>query len=209
MVGAAIITILPSQLNTQPKMKKIYIDLETSGRQPWKHMIHQIAMLIEIDGKVVGEHEFLIRPEKDDVIEVEALEVSGVTVEDLNNNPARLSARHAYQKMVNILGQHIDKYNKQDKAFFLAYNAKFDYDFLRSWWSKHGDKFFGSWFWTPAVDVMALAAQALMHKRHEMPNFKLATVHGLLVGGDQDWHDAMADIKATREIYQGLTHSEG
>lgn len=191
-------------------MKKIYIDLETSGLQPWKNMIHQIAMIIEIDGTVRHEAIWYIRPDKEDVIEVEALEVSGLTPNDLLNDPKRITSQLAFQQVKGTLQEYIDPYNKKDKAFFVGYNGTFDYDFLRTWWKKKGnDKFFGSWFWTPVIDVMTLAGQELMEVRHQMENFKLRTVYGRIVGGEEkNWHDAAADIRATRELYLKLQELE-
>lgn len=34
-------------------MKKVFLDLETTGVKVNKHSIHQIAVLIEIDGEIV------------------------------------------------------------------------------------------------------------------------------------------------------------
>lgn len=72
---------------------------------------------------------------------------------------------------------------------------------------QNGDNYFGSWFWSDAIDVMVLAAQALMEQRPMMKDFKLRTVAEQLgiVIEEERLHDAMYDIYLTHEIYKRLT----
>jgi DNA polymerase III epsilon subunit-like protein len=60
--------------------------------------------------------------------------------------------------------------------------------------------------WTPSIDVMQIAAHKLMDKRGELllPNFKLQTVCKEFGIEDTQWHDALADIKATIKLYKLL-----
>lgn len=97
---------------------------------------------------------------------------------------------------------------KRDKLTWLGYNAAFDADMMRAWFEKAGDKYFGSWFWWPPIDVMGLAAHHLRDRRHTMMNFRLATVaRELGIAPPADLHDAAADIDLTWRIYQKLCHS--
>jgi DNA polymerase-3 subunit epsilon len=75
--------------------------------------------------------------------------------------------------------------------------------FMRRFWEKNGDRFFGSWFWYPCLDVMLVWAQILQPVRAELSNFKLATVArycGIKVD-DSRLHDSQYDIELTRELW--------
>lgn len=112
------------------------------------------------------------------------------------------------EEFTNLLGKYVDKYDKTDKFFLCGYNnASFDNQFLRAWFVQNGDNYFGSWFWSSAIDVMVLAAQALMEQRHKMKDFKLRTVAEQLgiVIEEERLHDAMYDIVLTHEVYKRLT----
>ena len=78
-----------------------------------------------------------------------------------------------YLEFVNMLSKYVDKYNKDDKFFLVGYNnASFDNSFLKAFFVQNGDSFFYSWFWVNSIDVMVLATQHLMMKRHLMKDFK-------------------------------------
>jgi len=99
--------------------------------------------------------------------------------------------------------KYVDPYDKTDKFNFIAYNANFDNQRIRDFFDKIGDKYFGSWFYYPYLDVMTMAAVALVLERRNMPNFKLNTVAkklGIQVD-DAKTHDAMYDIYLTRAIF--------
>ena len=52
---------------------------------------------------------------------------------------------------------------------------------------------------------MTLAGMRLMATRPFMPNFQLSTVYKALTGKDlEDAHNAMADVRATKEIFDIL-----
>ena len=111
-----------------------------------------------------------------------------------------------YKKFEALLSSHVNKYNKGDKLFFIGYNAKFDSDFVRQFMSLNNNKYYGSYFWNPYIDLMTIAASQLMNERDSMPDFKLATVARML-GLDVDnerLHDAEYDIYITMRIYSRL-----
>lgn len=180
-------------------MKIAYVDLETTGTDPAKHGIHQIALLIVADGQLAESADFNVRPFEDKEIVQEALDVAGVTKEALERyrSPAIVMPQ-----LQEVLGRHVDKFNRLDKLVFAGYRADFDNQFLRRFWSDCGDRYFGSWFYNGVVDAMSLAMLALGEERASMPDFKLGTVAEYLgIKTDIDGlHDAMYDIKLTREV---------
>lgn len=184
--------------------KLFYYDLETTGTKFWRNGIHQIAGMIEVDGKIVEEFNFNVKPYHDAEIEDEALEVAGITRADLGTYR---EMRDVYVELTGILNKYVDKFNKKDKFFKVGYNiAPFDDQFLRAWFVQNGDNYFGSYFWGDAIDLRCIAVNKLKGVRAEMENFKLVTVAkqlGIEVD-EEKLHDAMYDIIISREIYQKL-----
>jgi DNA polymerase-3 subunit epsilon len=187
-------------------MKLCFLDLETTGTDPKRHGVIQIAGAIVIDGIEKERFNYRLRPFQGDDVNKQALSVNGVTTEQLRGLPEPLIA---YRELVGVLGKYVDKFARSDKFFFVGYNAGFDDDFLRAFFEKAGDKYYGSWFGWPAIDVAGLAALALGDERWKLPNFKLMTVAKRLgvVTSDEGAHEAGFDVEVTRRIYERLTVS--
>lgn len=182
-------------------MKLLFVDLETTGTFPGKHGIHQISGTIVIDGRRMEDFDFHVRPNPKAVIEDAALQVAGVTREQILAYPPM---EQVYREFVAMLGKYVDKYNKKDKFFLVGYNiAAFDNPFLRGFFVQNGDMYFGSWFWANVIDVMVLASAYLADSRADMENFKLATVAKYLgvEVSDESLHDAMYDIELTKRVF--------
>ena len=135
--------------------KKVFLDVETTGLDPKRNGIVQIAGLVEINGRIAKQFNYNVCPFPDDILDVDALEINKYTKEQIMGF---LSPDTVKANIEGMLDPYVDKYNKMQKFNFYAYNAKFDFDFMWAWWKKTGDNYFGSWFWTPPIDIMALAA---------------------------------------------------
>ena len=184
-------------------MKLIYLDVETTGIPCPDSGLIQLAGQIEIDDEVVENFDFRMKPFDDDTISDEALEVNGVTRQDLADFT---DAEVVFNAFIELLSRYIDRYDRKDKFHLVAYNARFDADHLRAWYEKNGDRYYGSWFWHPPIDVMSLAAAKLMNKRHELANFRLPSVAkalGIAVTEDR-LHDALYDVELMRAVFQAL-----
>lgn len=189
-------------------MKRLFLDLETTGIDHRKHGIHQIAGLIEIDGEIVEEFDHKVAPHEKAIIEAEALKVGGVTEEQIRGYDP---IGRVYNRFLRMLGKYIDKFNREDKFFILGYNSNyFDVPFLRMWFELNGDVYFNSWFFKAEIDVMCLAGEYLGERVVKMPNFKLMTVArelGIEVG-EEKLHDGIYDVKITRKIYNIVSGKE-
>lgn len=187
-------------------MKKfIYIDTETTGANPEKHGIWQLAGYVEIDNKIKEKFAYNLSPFPNDLIDIKALEIGGKSEQDIKSfeNP-----NIVYKEFSDLLKNYVDKFNPKDKLFFVGYNAHFDMNFLRSWFVKNGDNYFGSFFWFPPIDVMQLAANSLINDRHLLPNFKLSTVcnhFGIQLKENENLHEAETDIRLTFDLYKKLS----
>ncbi|MBS4056547.1 MAG: 3'-5' exonuclease [Bacteroidales bacterium] len=181
--------------------KILFFDVETTGLDYKIHGIHQLGGILEVNGNVVDKFGFRIKPAENLKIDESALKVSGITLEDLLSYP---SESEVYKRLIAILSKYIDKYDKQDKAFLAGWNnAAFDNAFLRAFFERNNDQYFGSWFWSNPLDVMVSATQHLLEQRAKLPNFKLVTVAERLLGSIDPLmlHDANYDIELTRNIF--------
>lgn len=184
-------------------MKLIFIDVETTGLEHPDSALIQLSGLIEIDGEVRASFDYRIRPFPADIVAVEALSVNGLTREEIDGYD---DPRAVFDEFTSLLAQFVDRYDRADKFHLVAYNAPFDSEHLRAWFAKNDDRFYGSWFWHPPIDVMGMAAVAAMPRRAHLENFKLVTVAkalGLIVD-EAKAHDALYDIGLTRSVFQVL-----
>lgn len=182
-------------------MKVVFFDLETTGTLVNKHGIHQLSGAIVVDGEVKEEFDLRVQPNPKAEIIQEALDVAGVTKEQILSYPPM---GIVFSSFIAMLDKYVDRFDKKDKFFLAGYNnASFDNQFLRAWFLQNGDKYFGSWFWSNSIDVMVLATPYLAAKRTEMENFKQGTVAktlGIQVD-DSKLHDALYDIQVCKAIY--------
>lgn len=191
---------------TSPKL--CFIDVETTGIDRSVHDIFQLsARIVTPDGsEILSRFDSTFRPLGLNVMP-EALEKHGYSVEDLASLPT--SSSSAYADFIEWLSQYVDRYNKNDKLQFVAYNAKFDAEFVRAWFEKHDDAYFGSYFWNPPICVMMGAAWFTQRVRSALPNFKLATLCQCaeLSWDESQAHDASYDIDKTIELYRYLNEN--
>lgn len=182
-------------------MKIAWIDCETGGLDAREHDVVQLAGLIEVDGLEREAFNIFLRPRAGRVT-AEALAVTGRTMEEVMAYPSR---RDGYHQLLEVLGRHIEKYNRSDKATWAGQNARFDMEFVRALFLEQGDKYFGSWFKPHPADLISLvvAAQLRGHLR-QLPDLKLLTVCQHL-GIHLEAHDALNDIRATRAAFLKLS----
>ena len=212
--------------------KLCFIDVETTGTDPVKNGIVQISGIIR-DREMFN---ITCHPLPGDEIEDSALEMNHLTHEEIKTyqhpadalnelkvifrkhcdpyNPKDKMFFYSYADDFDIAFMWKwyeenggNPYDHLDEFLLNEVSIKYDYQYLRKWFEKLGDKYFGSWFWNPHIDIMALAAQALKYKRPQMPNFKLATVAqalGIEIKEDM-LHDARYDVMLAKEVYQKVT----
>lgn len=181
--------------------KLFFYDLETTGVNYWLHGIHQISGIILIDGKIRERFDFKVQPHPTARYEEEALQVGGVTREQVLAYP---SMKEVHAKLLEVLGKYVNKYDSTDKFHLAGYNiAAFDNHFLRTFFVQCEDNYFGSWFWPDCIDCYILASNKLREVRSTIPNFKQATVAkylGIEVDASR-LHDATYDIILGLQIY--------
>lgn len=182
--------------------KELWIDFEGTGRNPELHEPTQVS------GTLCDEEfNIFMRPTKWDIIEPDALEVQGKTLEDLKAYP---EPQAGFLQLISLFSRHIDKYNKSDKAKIFAYNSQYDMTMLFKLfrlYSPDGAKGFkeyyvGNYFHKNAICVMNAYIFAVELGKFTPPlvDYKLVNVckeHGIEFGA----HDALEDIVATKKLY--------
>ncbi|MDA3833519.1 MAG: 3'-5' exonuclease [Spirochaetales bacterium] len=174
--------------------KILYFDTETTGLDPKANDIIQLAMIIEIDGKVKEEVNMKMQPFDYDSVQEGALKVHGISIEEMKSFQ---TPQEAHKKIKKILSRHINKFDKRDKFFPAGYKVGFDLDFLSEFFKKNNDKYLGSyqnWQGLDPLPVFRLYGALGMVK---VPNYKLTTMCEFL-DIEIDAHDALSDIRATR-----------
>jgi DNA polymerase-3 subunit epsilon len=183
---------------------KCFVDTETTGTDRKLNHLFQISGAIaDKNDKVLERFDFKFMPFSLEHVSEEALEKTGMSIAKLCELG---DPRKAYRDFVALLGKYCNKYDKTDKMQMIAYNANFDSEFLREFFTLNNDNYFGSWFWNPAVCVMQSAAMFLINVRGALPNFKLETLcQSAGLGWDEKRaHDAQYDITQTIKLYKYL-----
>lgn len=191
--------------------KVLWIDTETTGIDPIRHGIIQIAALMEIAGEVVDEFELKFRPHDGAEINPDALAVTGTLPEELETRGESVDACHTFARWLN---KHINQYDRTDKAYPAGYNARFDLDFVERWFrlsgSKYGTGSYQNWRY---LDPLPLLYQLDYAGLIALPDYKLGTACAHF-GIELQAHDALSDVRAARALYRILTqavhnHSQG
>jgi DNA polymerase III alpha subunit (gram-positive type) len=182
-------------------MKIFHFDVETTGTDPKRHDIVQLAYMIEIDGVDKEEGSLFMQPFDFDSINCDALAVNKLTIEQLRSfdNP-----RDVYTKVCKLLSKYVDKYDRKDKFPPAGYNVGFDCDFFKEWFAKNGDVYYGSWFNWKQIDPLRVLYFMDGMGVISLPDYKLETVckhYGIEI----DAHEALSDVKATRELIRILS----
>jgi DNA polymerase-3 subunit epsilon len=180
--------------------KIFWFDTETTGVDPFRSCVITLAGLIEINGNVMEEVDLKFAPHEGAYIADKAIQAHGITVEEMNKFP---SALKSLSLLKATLSEFVSKFDKNDKFIAAGYNVKFDMDFLRQMFIRHNDKFFGSYFFWPVIDVQFIVARQIALIDLRLPDYKLSTLckhYEIPI----DAHDAMSDIKATKALYDLL-----
>lgn len=182
-------------------MKVLYFDTETTGVNPTKHEIIQFSALVEIDGVVHEEINLKIQPTKWENIDPIALQTTNLTIEQLKG--FELPA-HSGSRIRGFFDKYVDKFNRADKFFPAGHNVQFDLDFLQSFWKTYVDPYgIGSYQNWRSLDSRVFANFLSYKGKINVPDVKLETLckHFNI---EIHAHDALSDIKATRELIQKM-----
>ena len=136
----------------------------------------------------------------EDVVTEGSIVTTGLTKEKVYAEG--LDPPEAFSKIIQTLNIYVDRFNNKDKFNFYGWNGRFDGNFVRQFFKDNNCNFFGSYFWTPPLDLMAISMYLLREERNEISAAKLKSVAKYL-GIDlkkYNLHSALDDAKVMMEI---------
>jgi DNA polymerase III epsilon subunit-like protein len=176
----------------------VWIDTETTGKDPRDSGAFEIAMLIYQGNRCVFERLYHLNPLDDEVKwSEEAYRVNGVSEETIRSYPP---LKEVVPEIVNDLKEFMPR----EKYAFAGYNCNFDFGYIGALFFRVG-VFTNEFFNGRLIDVYELVKMAtvagLLPKTE---NQKLATMTKALKIPHEAAHTAMDDIKATRRLYEAI-----
>lgn len=180
-------------------MKIIYFDVETTGLDPKTDYIFQLSGLVEVDGEPVEDFNIFLRPPSGTPVSKKALEVTGKTIEDLRALP---DAEEGFKQFLGILKKYVPTPTWREKFYPAAYNGNFDMQFVEELFVKNG-KYWGDYQNWQLIDPLQIFRFLNYSKQINTFNCKLSTICNHF-GVSIDAHDALSDIRATRDLVQIL-----
>lgn len=183
-------------------MKELWFDVETTGTDSKQHGIIQLAMIAVVEGDVHSKS-WRIRPFATDAIDDAALAVNRTTKVEIAGYP---EPKDVHKEVCAFLDRFVDKFDRTDKLTPGGYNADaFDLPFLKAWFEKCGDRYFGSYFNYMTIDPYPVVRFLRYMRALDLSDYKLATVcQAFNVSLGEGAHDALADVRATRALALAL-----
>ena len=185
-------------------MKKVlWLDVETTGLDCRKHGLREVGFIIEIDGVEVDKGVFKINPytytTKDVVIDDYALEISKVSIEDLESYD---SSSYCFKELMKKLVKYVNVNDKNDCFVIAGYNVAFDIGFIKEWFKEMGllDSY-KDLFHYKSLDVFSLVFNLRLLGLNSAENDKLETMCNYF-GIGIEAHNALSDIEATKKLYE-------
>lgn len=180
------------------KTKILWLDTETTGTDPSLHSIIEIAGIIDIDGVLEKEFSYKVQPHKDFEIDEEALSVSKTKKSELKNYPDIPTVHSSLKK--NFC-EFVDPYKKEDKFIIAGQKISFDLNFLSHFFMRQNDNFLGSYIdFRKRIELLDITRGLRALGIIESQDSKLETLCKEF-GVEIKAHNALSDIKATRELY--------
>lgn len=185
--------------------KKLFLDVETTtlDEKNAQGGIYSLSYLYEVDNLLIGSGNIFFNPSDELEIDKDVLkfmEENGIDWEAIYGYQDSASA---FKEFLNLLEHHVSRFKTTDKMFLYGYNIKFDERFLREWFVRNGNQYYGAYFWNNSIDVMTLVGEMLAPYREKFPNFKLETVCALF-DIEIKAHGSESDIRATYNLYKAF-----
>ena len=184
-------------------MKKVlYFDTETTGKDPNVNNIIELAGFIEIDGKIVKEFCFNIRPFDEDIstISEKAIKIHKIDIKTMRSFPDPLDVFAEFTEILDFYKGKQDYFNRYYPA---GYHVIFDINFLKSFFLKCGDKTYNKRINNKYIDPLPILNILDLKGIINLPNHQLKTVCEYF-DIEIDAHKALSDIKAASQVMTKL-----
>jgi DNA polymerase III alpha subunit (gram-positive type) len=176
-------------------MTHFFVDIETTGLNPKIHGIFSISIRVRVDDQLV-ESKTIHMDTTAYPWDSKAWEMHQYVIPTLNG----VTQNAGVYEFLAIC----QKYTINEKAFMVAYNASFDFDFIHEWLRVNHIKIY-DFFYSVPICVMHLANYRFQKHRAQLPNMKLTTIcAGLNI--PLEAHNSDSDIDATIKVYDLLNY---
>ena len=178
--------------------KLLWFDTETGGTNEKTDALIQLSAIIEIDDIVVEEINLKMRPIDGKLVNDEAIRVHGITTEMINGYQSPIAAHREFE---SFLSRYNELPNKTNRYIMAGYNPDFDCRFLNQWYQDITGGPYDYWkhLQFSPIDVLPVLRAMRYEGIIKIPDTKLETVCKYF-GIEIKAHDAMSDIRATREL---------
>jgi len=158
--------------------KILFVDTLTTGLDTGRCAIYRIGgVFCEEDGMDLKEKcrfDLSMRPADRTRIYENALWQGGISRATLCGYPPQSAA---FNDFFSLTCDEISLRNPRDKVFICGFNvAAFDIPFIRGWFEANDNRHFRDCFYVQCLDIMNLAAYALIKERSMMEDFHMETV---------------------------------
>ncbi len=183
-------------------MRFLWLDTETTGLEVTDSAAFELAFILVDSGKVMGERCFFLNPLSETIkYHEEAGKIHGYSEGDIK---AFTPESEQVPRIANFLTEARELFkddgSKSEKMAIAGYNVEFDIKHLKALLERNGYKF-EDYFSNIVADVFIQVKKAGMQKALPyLPDRKLGTVAEHLGVNLKNAHDALADIRATREV---------
>ena len=187
-------------------MRIMWIDTETTGLEVTDSSVFMIGAIVTENDVVLCEKTFFLNPLSESIKYHESAgAVHGYTEEDIKSFPAEAVAVADIAKFFERAKElwRTDG-SRSEKMVIAGYNVTFDIKHLQALFERNGVKL-EDYFSGVIADVYVQVQKAMGSSALPvLKNKKLVTVADFLGVDLTNAHDAMADIKATREVAKEL-----
>ncbi len=157
--------------------KILFLDTLTTGMNPQRCAIYAIGGIICEDSaqgtNEIRRFELHIKPYDGARIYENSLWIGNMTRTRLVHFPKE---EDALKDLISLLNEQVKLTNPYDKIYLSGFNASsFDLPFLKEMFERNGNRNFFNYFHMQTLDIMNIAAFALMNERNRMPDFHLHT----------------------------------
>lgn len=181
-------------------MNILWIDLETTGLDRQRHGIIQISGMVELSGTIAESFDFRMNPNAE--MDPASQDIHGIDPSQIAEYP---SSEETFAVFKKLLLRYVDINDQRTRLHPGGYNVRFDLGFLDHWFRSMKEPGLGLYLQRERVDpsVMMKAFQDYFGK-DRMPSWSLRSVIASMGMSFGEHHDALEDIKLTREIHQRL-----
>lgn len=186
----------------------LFFDFETGGLDAKKNPILSMGYIVDIGGVEQESGIVYMRPFPHQKIESEALRVNGFTEEQTATFP---EPTEALQKLCGGLAAYVDCYTPETRLLPVGFNSHFDFSFLMEWHIRSGLGRQGIFSYVHSfhLDVRQIYCMLFAHREAELTQRRtLAALCEEYSIRLENAHDALADVRATRELFYTLAEAK-